>query len=112
MTGKAALCGGRAIMKLLSSPFSKGYLTGKNPARTNDVRWREHGASSMEKAIYIGGLIANGRRWSAPKPTWPFIPARESRASWLFHVGGAIRSTENPLLFDLGLQGLHRLFDD
>jgi hypothetical protein len=29
---------------------------------------REHGASSMEKAIYICGLIA-------PKPTWPFIPS-------------------------------------
>jgi hypothetical protein len=51
----------------------------KNPVR-------EHGASSMEKAIYTWGLIANGRRWSAPKTTWPFIPARESGACWLFHV--------------------------
>jgi len=63
----------------------------KNPVR-------EHGASSMEKAIYIGRLTANGRRWSAngrrwsapgrrwsangrrwsaPKPPSPFIPARE-----------------------------------
>jgi len=25
----------------------------KNAVRTNDVRWREHGSSSMEKAIYI-----------------------------------------------------------
>jgi hypothetical protein len=33
----------------------------KNPVRTNDVRWREHGASSMEKAICIWGLIAEGR---------------------------------------------------
>jgi hypothetical protein len=41
----------------------------------------EHGASSMEKAIYIWGLIA-------PKPTWPFIPARKSGAFWLFHVIG------------------------
>jgi hypothetical protein len=48
MTGKAASCGVGAIMKLLSSPFLKGYLTVKNPAR-------EHGASSMEKAIYIWG---------------------------------------------------------
>jgi hypothetical protein len=65
----------------------------KNPVR-------EHGASSMEKAIYLRGLIATGRRWSAtgrrwsatgrrwsaPKPTWPFIPARKSGAFWLFHV--------------------------
>jgi hypothetical protein len=79
----------------------------KNPVR-------EHGASSMEKALYLWGLIANGRRWSAngrrwsangrrwsangrrwsangrrwsaPKPTWPFIPARKSGAFWLFHV--------------------------
>jgi hypothetical protein len=58
----------------------------KNPVRTNDVRWREHGVSSMEKAIDTWGLIANGRRWSAPKTTWPFIPARESGACWLFHV--------------------------
>jgi hypothetical protein len=51
----------------------------KNPVR-------EHGASSMEKAIYLWGLIANGRRWSAPKPIWPFIPAPESGTFWLFHV--------------------------
>ena len=51
----------------------------KNPVR-------EHGASSMEKAIYTWGLIANGRRWSAPKTIWPFIPARKSGACWLFHV--------------------------
>jgi hypothetical protein len=58
----------------------------KNPVR-------EHGASSMEKAIYTWGLIANGRRWSAngrrwsaSKTTWPFIPARGSEARWLFHV--------------------------
>jgi len=37
----------------------------KNPVRTNEVRWREHGASSIEKAMEIWGLIANGRRWSA-----------------------------------------------
>jgi hypothetical protein len=43
----------------------------KNPVR-------EHGASSMEKASYLRGLIA--------KPAWPFIPARESGAFWLFHV--------------------------
>jgi len=24
----------------------------KNPVRTNDVRWREYGAFSMEKAIW------------------------------------------------------------
>jgi hypothetical protein len=51
----------------------------KNPVR-------EHGASSMEKAIYTWGLIANGRRWSAPKTTWPFIPDRESGTGRLFHV--------------------------
>jgi hypothetical protein len=44
----------------------------KNPVR-------EHGASSMEKAIYLWGLIA-------PKPRWPFIPAPPSGAFWLFHV--------------------------
>ena len=27
----------------------------KNPVRTNDVRWRERGASSIEKAIDIWG---------------------------------------------------------
>ena len=52
----------------------------KNPVR-------EHGASSMEKAIYTWGLIANGRRWSAPKTTWPFIPARESALGRAGHAG-------------------------
>jgi hypothetical protein len=37
----------------------------KNPVRTNDVHWREHGASSIEKAI---------------------CPSQESGAFWLFHV--------------------------
>ena len=37
----------------------------KNPVRTNDVRWREHGASSIEKAT---------------------CPSKESGAFWLFHV--------------------------
>ena len=55
--------------------------------RTNDVRWREHGASSMEKASYTWGLIANGRRWSAPKTIWPFIPARESALGRAGHAG-------------------------
>jgi hypothetical protein len=32
---------------------------------------------SREEAL-LGRLIADGRRWSAPKPTSPFIPARES----------------------------------
>jgi len=60
-------------------------IQAKNPVR-------EHGASSMEKAIYIWGLIANGRRWSAPKPTWPFIPVRKSGAFWLFHVIAEMRN--------------------
>jgi hypothetical protein len=55
----------------------------KNPVRTNDVRWREHGASSIEKTIrFLCRLV--------PRVIWPFIPAQESAASWLFHViGGA-----------------------
>ena len=32
----------------------------------------------MEKASYAWGLIANRRRWSAPKTTWPFVPAGAS----------------------------------
>jgi hypothetical protein len=39
----------------------------------------------MEKASYLRGLIA--------KPAWPFIPARESGAFWLFHV---IEGTSEP----------------
>jgi len=41
----------------------------------------------MEKAIYTWGLIANGRRWSAPKTTWPFIPTRESALGRAGHAG-------------------------
>ena len=56
----------------------------KNPVR-------EHGASSMEKANSFWGLIANGRRWSAPQEQMAILPrsgehARESGAFWLFHV--------------------------
>src|SRR4030042_138135 len=40
-----------------------GHVPVKNPVQ-------EHGASSMEKAIYFGGLIANGRRWSANGRRW------------------------------------------
>jgi hypothetical protein len=40
---------------------------------------RGHGASSIEKAIWLLGLIA-------PRLIWPFIPAQESGAFWLFHV--------------------------
>ena len=40
-----------------------GPSTVKNPVR-------EHGASSMEKAVFFWGLIANGRRWSANGRRW------------------------------------------
>jgi hypothetical protein len=42
----------------------------------------------MEKAIYTWGLIA-------PETTWPFIPARESEACWLFHVSRTNASALN-----------------
>jgi hypothetical protein len=56
------------------------------PAPSAEVKnpVREHGASSMEKAIYSRGLIA-------PKTTWLFVPARESGAFRLFHVTHEIR---------------------
>jgi len=79
---------GQAYGSFLQQPLYFAPIEVKNPVL-------EHGASSMEKAIYLWGLIANGRRWSAngrrwsaPKPRLPFIPAREreSGAFWLFHV--------------------------
>ena len=47
---------------------------------------QEHGASSIEKAIWFLARIANEHRWSAPRVIGPFIPAQESGAFWLFHV--------------------------
>jgi len=41
--------------------------------------WTSLSSSSMEKAIFFWGLIA-------PVRIWPFIPAQESGAFWLFHV--------------------------
>jgi hypothetical protein len=62
----------RGVIRMKSGGVGHPSAAVKNPVR-------EHGASSMEKAIYTRGRIA-------PKPSWRFMTALKSGAFWLFHV--------------------------
>jgi hypothetical protein len=52
----------------LKTAFCRTQFTHADTRVKNPVR--KHGASSMEKAIYIWGLLANGIRWSANGIRW------------------------------------------